>query len=292
MRRRCPAWTATRASSSRDLLGPRASSAPPYSRPATTWPRAASRTVPARSIVPARRSATRATSCSPPRASSLPCCGSRSATRPRPKRANSPARFGLPVADKHDSQDICFVPTGRYTEVIERLMPGAADPGDIVDQRRPRARPPRRHHSLHRRPASRAWRRGRRATVCGRSRRLQSPRRCRPARGAAHDAHAAARRELARRSSGDAAGGPARRVRQGALDAAAAAGLAHPHGRQYDVEFVDGEEGVAPGQACVFYDAPTGQAHVLGGGFIKSATAHAGLAERSHHADARAAVRG
>src|SRR5207244_9061713 len=42
-------------------------------------------------------------------------------------------RFSLPVADKHDSQDICFVPTGRYTEVIERLMPGAADPGDIVD---------------------------------------------------------------------------------------------------------------------------------------------------------------
>src|SRR2546421_2266330 len=42
-------------------------------------------------------------------------------------------RFGLSVADKHDSQDICFVPTGRYTEVIERLMPGAADPGDIVD---------------------------------------------------------------------------------------------------------------------------------------------------------------
>ena len=51
-------------------------------------------------------------------------------------------------------------------------------------------------------------------------------------------------------------------------------------GEQYEVELVDGEEGVAPGQACVFYDAPTGQAHVLGGGFIKSATAHAGLAER------------
>src|SRR5919198_1446715 len=32
-------------------------------------------------------------------------------------------RFGLAVADKHDSQDICFVPTGRYTEVIERLKP-------------------------------------------------------------------------------------------------------------------------------------------------------------------------
>src|SRR5205085_4196047 len=42
-------------------------------------------------------------------------------------------RFGLAVADKHDSQDICFVPTGRYTDVIERLRPGAAEPGEIVD---------------------------------------------------------------------------------------------------------------------------------------------------------------
>src|SRR5262245_13955939 len=42
-------------------------------------------------------------------------------------------RFGLAVADKHDSQDICFVPSGRYTEVIERLKPGAAAAGDIVD---------------------------------------------------------------------------------------------------------------------------------------------------------------
>jgi tRNA-specific 2-thiouridylase len=41
-------------------------------------------------------------------------------------------RFGLPVAEKADSQDICFVPTGRYTGVIERLKPGALKPGDIV----------------------------------------------------------------------------------------------------------------------------------------------------------------
>ncbi|MEQ1647593.1 MAG: tRNA 2-thiouridine(34) synthase MnmA [Hyphomicrobiaceae bacterium] len=40
--------------------------------------------------------------------------------------------FGIAVADKADSQDICFVPAGRYTDVIERLKPGAADPGDIV----------------------------------------------------------------------------------------------------------------------------------------------------------------
>src|ERR1700744_5909937 len=40
--------------------------------------------------------------------------------------------FSLAVADKADSQDICFVPTGHYSEMIERLMPGAAEPGDIV----------------------------------------------------------------------------------------------------------------------------------------------------------------
>ena len=40
--------------------------------------------------------------------------------------------FGLPVADKADSQDICFVPTGRYTDVIERLKPGAVEAGNIV----------------------------------------------------------------------------------------------------------------------------------------------------------------
>jgi tRNA-specific 2-thiouridylase len=38
----------------------------------------------------------------------------------------------LPVADKSDSQDICFVPAGRYTGVIERLKPGALKPGNIV----------------------------------------------------------------------------------------------------------------------------------------------------------------
>ncbi len=43
------------------------------------------------------------------------------------------ARYGLPVADKPDSQDICFVPSGNYTAVIEKLRPGAADPGAIVD---------------------------------------------------------------------------------------------------------------------------------------------------------------
>jgi tRNA-specific 2-thiouridylase len=43
------------------------------------------------------------------------------------------ARHGLSVADKPDSQDICFVPNGNYASVIEKLRPGAAEPGEIVD---------------------------------------------------------------------------------------------------------------------------------------------------------------
>lgn len=40
---------------------------------------------------------------------------------------------GLPVADKKDSQDICFVPDGAYRRVVEALAPGRAVPGEIVD---------------------------------------------------------------------------------------------------------------------------------------------------------------
>lgn len=43
------------------------------------------------------------------------------------------SKYGLSVADKPDSQDICFVPNGNYASVIEKLRPGAVDPGDIVD---------------------------------------------------------------------------------------------------------------------------------------------------------------
>ena len=43
------------------------------------------------------------------------------------------AKYGLSVADKPDSQDICFVPDGDYAAVIRKLRPEAAAPGDIVD---------------------------------------------------------------------------------------------------------------------------------------------------------------
>ena len=41
-------------------------------------------------------------------------------------------KFNLSISDKPDSQDICFVPNGNYAAVIEKLRPGAAEPGEIV----------------------------------------------------------------------------------------------------------------------------------------------------------------
>ncbi len=43
--------------------------------------------------------------------------------------------FALPVAQKPDSQDICFVPQGSYAEIVARLRPEAGEPGDIIDER-------------------------------------------------------------------------------------------------------------------------------------------------------------
>jgi tRNA-specific 2-thiouridylase len=42
------------------------------------------------------------------------------------------ARYGLSVSDKPDSQDICFVPSGRYADLVAKLRPEAAQPGNIV----------------------------------------------------------------------------------------------------------------------------------------------------------------
>ncbi len=43
-------------------------------------------------------------------------------------------RLGLPVAAKPDSQDICFVPSGHYADLVVRMRPEAGEPGDIVDR--------------------------------------------------------------------------------------------------------------------------------------------------------------
>jgi tRNA-specific 2-thiouridylase len=52
---------------------------------------------------------------------------------PKPAVRALAAELGLLVADKPDSQDICFVPDGKYATIVERLEPDAARPGTIVD---------------------------------------------------------------------------------------------------------------------------------------------------------------
>jgi tRNA-specific 2-thiouridylase len=194
-------------------------------------------------------------------------------------------RFGLPVADKQDSQDICFVPSGRYTEVIARLRPGAAEPGDIVDVE---GKVLGRHDGIiHFTVGQRRGLRiatgsplyvvrleaaARRVVVGPREALRISALRLRDVNWLGDGTIAEA---LADEGRG---GGLFVKVRstrppRPAWLRADAGGI--------EVELIDGEDGVAPGQACVFYDAQDGQARVLGGGIIQSAVAAgAALPER------------
>ena len=106
----------------------------------------------------------------------------------KPQARELARRFGLEVADKHDSQDICFVPTGRYTDIIGRLKPGAIEPGDIVDLE---GRVIGRHQGIvHFTVGQRkGWHRRRRAALCRQARCGQPPRRGGTARGVADGSH-------------------------------------------------------------------------------------------------------
>ena len=240
--------------------------------------RRARRRAAARSIARATRSATRAISCSAPRASSSTLLRFPLGERSKAETRALAHEFGLAVADKHDSQDICFVPTGHYADVIERLKPGAADPGAIVDldgkvlgahdgiihftvgQRRGLGLATGTPLYVVRLDAER------RQVVVGPREALRT------SRIVLRDVNWIGDESIER----GARRRPPRSVRQGALDAGRRrpAGCAPANGG-YEVELADGEDGVSPGQACVFYDAGSGQARVLGGGFIKSAAAAA-----------------
>jgi tRNA-specific 2-thiouridylase len=191
---------------------------------------------------------------------------------PKPRVRELAREFGLAIADKKDSQDICFVPSGRYADVIERLRPGAAAPGDIVDlsgkvlgrhdgiihytvgQRKGlgiAAREP--LYVLRLEAETRRVVVGPRAALATRTIALTDVNWIGP--GAIDDAD---RREVF--------------VKVRSTRAPRPAWLSARHdGAQ--VELIDGEEGVAPGQACVFYDSAEGGARVLGGGFIRGAQA-------------------
>ncbi len=183
-------------------------------------------------------------------------------------------RFGLSVADKHDSQDICFVPTGRYTDIITRLRPNAMEPGDIVDLD---GRVIGSHHGIANFTVGQRKGLGIASGSPLYVVRLEaSTRRVVVGPRDALKMHRIVLRDVNWIGDGDidrAVGdGLETFVRVRSTRAPQPAWLRGGNGH-YEVELVAGEEGVSPGQACVFYDAPAGQARVLGGGFIQSAAA-------------------
>ena len=181
------------------------------------------------------------------------------------------------MADKPDSQDICFVPEGRYTTIVDKLRPQGAVPGDIVHQD---GRVLGRHEGITRYTVGQ--RRGLNVAV-GEPLfvvRLDAERR---------EVIVGPREALLTRSLtlketnwlGD----------EPTLDDAAEAGLpvlarvrsTRPPSParlvvadgESQVVFDQPEEGVSPGQACVLYDTDS-RSRVLGGGFIAGTTAAAG----------------
>jgi len=183
-------------------------------------------------------------------------------------------QFDLPVAEKHDSQDICFVPTGRYTDIVERLKPNAMEPGDIVDLS---GRVLGRHHGIAHFTVGQRRGLGIAASAPLYVVRLDvASRRVIVGPREALRMHRIRLRDVNWIGDGslDQAARQGREifVRVRSTRAPQAAWLRAVDG-EYEVELVAGEEGVSAGQACVFYDAPAGQARVLGGGFIKSAAA-------------------
>lgn len=181
--------------------------------------------------------------------------------------------FGLNVADKQDSQDICFVPTGRYTDLIARLKPDAAEPGEIVhiDGRVLGRHPGIVHYTVGQRrgigvatgeplyvvrldPETRRVIVGPREALHVRRIRIE-------------DVNWLGDRPIEE----EARDGLPVHVRVRSTRAPRPATLFVTNNGNVEVELVDGEEGVAPGQACVIYDSADDHARLLGGGVIKEA---------------------
>ncbi|MBO0902459.1 tRNA 2-thiouridine(34) synthase MnmA [Jiella sonneratiae] len=192
------------------------------------------------------------------------------------------ARFGLAVADKPDSQDICFVSKGRYFDVIRKLRPEAGEPGEIVhvDGRRLGRHAGIVHFTIGQRrglgiaagdPLYVVALDAATATVTVGPREALATRRIRlrdlnwlGARSVA--AHAAAGGEVFVKVRSTRPPAPAR--------------ILAAEGGSVEVELVLGEDGIAPGQACVFYDGVEAGAEVLGGGVIVEGLSAGRLAAR------------
>jgi tRNA-specific 2-thiouridylase len=204
---------------------------------------------------------------------------------PKSRTRDLAREFGLSVADKQDSQDICFVPTGRYADVIERLRPGAAAPGEIVDERGTVLG---RHDGIIHFTVGQRKGLGLAVPEPLYVLRLEAE-----TRRVVVGPRAALGTRVIRLGDvnwiGDGALEDALGVRREVFVKVRSTRPPRPAwlaiGRNgVEVELIDGEEGVAPGQACVFYDTADAQARVLGGGFISGTQAMA--ATRAEHATA------
>lgn len=178
-------------------------------------------------------------------------------------------RFGLPVADKPDSQDICFVPSGDYASVVRKLRPEADDPGEIVDLA---GNVVGRHDGIVRFTVGQ-----RRGLALGERRGTDNDPlyvvRLEPEtqRVVVGPRSALGRSEIALKDVnwiGPEFVGPLPvQVRVRSSQALRPAEVERS-GESYRVRFLEPEIGVSPGQACVMYDAQSGS-RVLGGGFIR-----------------------
>ncbi|MCT6825420.1 tRNA 2-thiouridine(34) synthase MnmA [Bartonella apis] len=179
------------------------------------------------------------------------------------------AEMGLSVASKHDSQDICFVPQGRYSDVIAKLRPEAANPGDIVhiDGR-----------ILGRHAGIVNYTIGQRRGIgiatgealyvvyldAENARVIVGPR------------EALETRKLFLRDANWLGDENIDEFPKDGIVVAAKVRSTRPprpailkvEDSVLTVELLEGETGVAPGQACVLYDNDSNDARVLGGGFI------------------------
>jgi len=194
---------------------------------------------------------------------------------PKPEVRKVAASLGLAVADKPDSQDICFVPEGKYVTLIDRLRPQGALPGDIVHLD---GRILGQHEGVTRytvgqrrglnvavgeplfvvkiNPDQRQVVVGPREALLTRALRLKETNWLGD-QASLLEAAEAGQPVLARvRSTREPVA-----ARLAIMDGAPA------------IVFDEAEEGVSPGQACVLYDPASGGERVLGGGFIESTTA-------------------
>jgi tRNA-uridine 2-sulfurtransferase len=179
-------------------------------------------------------------------------------------------RMGLSVAGKADSQDICFVPQGKYSDIIAKLKPSAANPGDIVHID---GRVLGRHDGILR------FTIGQRRGIgiasgeplyvvhidAEHARVIVGPREALET----HKVHLRAVNWLGDGALDDI---PARGIEAFAKVRSTRpprpAVLFHRDGHSW-VELAEGESGIAPGQACVLYTDDGADARVLGGGFIQ-----------------------